>query len=133
ILMIAVCCGVELHVEHHGKLGAVEWLRGNRWVVFHFAALAGMPFAIIFGAKVGGDLNAYGLHLYFGTIGLLLFAAHLVLEHPGVSRPAAVLSVILAATIMPTALVSLDIRELTRKLRVSNEELIYQYAKGHPG
>ena len=132
LLLLALCYVVEFHL-HSKKVAAIEWLRRNRWTVFHFAAAAGLPASILFGAKVGGDTNAFSLFLYFGAIGLLLFVGHLALEHRSISRPVVTACFILVIALIPAAMISIDVPTLIREMRASHTEQVYEYEKKHPG
>ncbi len=129
-----VMCGVICCLVEFGRRppAPVEWLRANRWAVFYFVAAAGLPFAILFRAKAGGDQNAYGLHLYFGLIGLLMFCRHLIAQ-PEVSRPAAAACLALAATLAPAVVVSPNMPLMLRQVAESGTQRIYDYARRHPG
>lgn len=134
LLPAALCYILELRsLKGSVKSGAREWIRHNRWVLFHLVALGAFPISVIFGAKVGGDINAFSLHLYFSLIGLLLLTAQFVLEHENLARPALALCLLAGLALLPTDLASLDVRTLTANLWTSNTEQVYQYEKVHPG
>jgi hypothetical protein len=131
---LAVCYLIELQANHLLKCKPREWLRKNRWAVFHFVALGGLPMAVLFGAKVGGDVNNFSLHLYFGLIGLLLFFGHLVLKRDSFSRLMVAVCVSLAAVVILTPIrSSMHVTNILKALRGIEAEQVYQYAKEHPG
>lgn len=132
LILLALCYVVEFHL-HSTKIVLYEWLRRNRWTVFHFAAIAGLPASILFGAKVGGDTNAFSLFLYFGAIGLLLFMGHLALEHSRLARPMVAACIILVVALIPAAMISIDVPTLIRDMHASHTERVYEYEKKHPG
>lgn len=132
VAALALCYIVEAHLNR-GNISVREWLRKNRWTVFHFVALAGLPASVVFGAKVGADTNHYSLFLYFAIVGLLLFIGHLTLENGDVARPMVAASVILLAALIPSAMISIDVPSLIRKLYSSHTEQVYEYETKHPG
>jgi len=133
VLAAAICYVVEGHVLGRKRSTAREWLRSNRWAVFQFVALGGLPLSLLFAAKEGGDANSYSLHVYFSLIGVLLFLGHLMLKHESISRPVAAVCILLAAMVVPAAVTALDIPTLIRNLKTSDTEQVYQYDKKHPG
>jgi hypothetical protein len=133
LLLVGLCYAVELYANQAIKVSAVEWLRKNRWAVFHFVALAGLPFAIIFAAKVGGDVNSFSVHLYFCLIGLLLFIGQHMLARRDLARPVVVLCFMLAATILPVDPAIFRTPVLIQKLSNNHTQQVYRYAKQHPG
>jgi len=133
IFGIAVCYVIEISVNRSKRFVLREWLSRNTWTVFQFVALAGLPFAWLFHAKVGGNVNNLALHLYFCVIGLLLFCGHLILRHPNLARQAVATSLILGATLAPAALSATNLVGFVRDPWSSRTEQVYQYARRHPG
>jgi hypothetical protein len=133
IFALGVCSVIEISMNHPKQFVLREWLSRNRWTVFQFVALAGLPFAWLFHAKVGGNVNNLAVHLYFCIIGLLLFCGHLILRHPTVARPVVAAYLILAATFIPAVFEAPHFVGLIRSPWTSRTEQVYEYTRRHPG
>ena len=133
IFALGVCYVIEISMNHSKPFLLKEWLSRNRWTVFQFVALAGLPFAWLFHAKVGGNVNNLAVHLYFLIIGLLLFCGHLILRHPTVARPVAAACLILGATFVPAVFEAPHFVGLIRSPWTSRTQQVYEYTRRHPG
>jgi hypothetical protein len=133
ILLSAICYMLEFHLNHHLKMSIREWIRNHRWILFHCAAIGGLPFALIFGSKVGASENAFGPSIYFGLTGLLLLIGHLVLNHREISSPVLAACAVLVVTLVPGAGGTFDFNKLIQNLKVNHTEQVYEYDKNNPG
>jgi len=132
LILIALCYILGFHVRPD-RISVRGWLQENRWSIFHFVAVAGLPASALFAAKVGGDTNHFSLFVYFGFIGLLLAGGRLILQQNGVVKAVIAAAVTVLAVLIPSAVVNAHAATVTRLFGASDTEKVYEYDKRHPG
>jgi len=112
--------------------------RVGRWLVFALVGTLNAPAAVLNRVKVGGDMNAFNLSLYFWLIGALLLLVEAATmeetEGKGVPQTAkAVLAVLLIGLLggVPSRLQ--NVYQIAKGFRLNQQEAACQTLGQHPG
>jgi len=112
--------------------------RVGRWLVFVLVGTLNAPAAVLNRVKVGGDMNAFNLSLYFWLIGALLLlveaAATEETEGKGVSQTVkAVLAVLLIGLLGGVPLRLQNVYQIAKVFRLNQQEVACQTLRQNPG